>query len=66
MATRGITIEKPAFMTDNEWHYFKLEYKTSRRTVASQIELAIAFHDGWECCIQDDTRRSIGEELPDL
>lgn len=68
MATRagtGITIVKPWFMSDNEFHYFKLEYKTCRWSERSQLNNANVFHEGWEACVHDETRRSIGEELPE-
>lgn len=65
MATKGITIAKPDYMSDNEWHYFQLEYKNNRWSLSNQYHNAAIFHDGWESCVHDDTRRSIGEELPE-
>lgn len=65
MATKGITIEKPPFMTDIEWYYYKRQYAEFHWSKTNQTHNAYTFHNGWDAAIEDDHRRSVGEELPE-
>lgn len=59
-----ITINKPEYMSDTEWHYFVKEFSRHQWSVGNQQHNASIFHSGWAWCVYDETRRSVGEELP--